>query len=76
MLTKTLLITALSAGGSDGGARLVAYDKADGTELASVDLPRGAIGTPMTYMVDGDQYIALTVGGNPPELIALRLPKP
>ena len=74
LLTKTLLITALSAGGSDGGARLVAYDKATGAELGSVDLPRGAIGTPMTYMVDGVQYIALTVGGTPPELIAFRLP--
>lgn len=26
-----------------------------------VDLPGYAIGTPMTYMVDGKQYIALTV---------------
>ncbi len=74
LLTKTLLFSALSAGGSDGGARLVAYDKATGEELGSVDLPRGAIGTPMTYMVDGKQYIALTIGGTPPELIALGLP--
>ncbi len=74
LLTKTLLITALSAGGSSGGARLVAYDKATGAELASVDLPRGAIGTPMTYMIDGRQHIALTIGGTPPELIAFRLP--
>jgi mono/diheme cytochrome c family protein len=68
-------MTALSAGRSDGGARLVAYDKANGDELGSVDLPRGAIGTPMTYMLDGKQYIALTVGGSPPELIALALPE-
>lgn len=74
LLTKTLLICALSAGGSDDGPRLVAYDKDTGRELASVDLPRGAIGTPMTYMLDGTQYIALTVGGTPPELIALVLP--
>ncbi|MEQ8690911.1 MAG: pyrroloquinoline quinone-dependent dehydrogenase [Pseudomonadales bacterium] len=74
LLTKTLLITALSAGGSDGGARLVAYDKATGAELGSVDLPRGAIGTPMTYQVDGEQYVALTIGGTPPELIAYKLP--
>ena len=39
-----------------------------------MDLPRGAIGTPMTYMVDGKQYIALTIGGTPPELIAFGLP--
>lgn len=74
LLTKTVLICALSAGGSDDGPRLVAYDKTTGQELASVDLPRGAIGTPMAYMLDGKQYIALTVGGTPPELIALTLP--
>jgi quinoprotein glucose dehydrogenase len=74
LLTKTLLICALSAGGSQGGPRLVAYDKTTGRELASVDLPRGAIGTPMTYLADDRQYIALTIGGNPPELIALTLP--
>lgn len=74
LLTKTLLFTALSAGGSNNGPRLVAFDKATGEELGSVDLPRGAIGTPMTYMVDGKQYIALTIGGTPPELIAFALP--
>jgi quinoprotein glucose dehydrogenase len=75
LLTKTLLVTALSAGGTNDGPRLVAYDKANGAELASVDLPRGAIGTPMTYMVDGVQYIALTIGGTPPELVAFALPE-
>ena len=28
----------------------------------------------MTYMLDARQYIALTVGGETPALIALRLP--
>ena len=28
----------------------------------------------MTYMVDGRQYIALAIGGRPPELIAFALP--
>ena len=73
LLTKTLLIYCLTAGGTDGGPRLVAYDKTDGRELASVDLPAGAIGTPMTYLLDGRQYIALTVGGGP-RLIAFALP--
>ena len=73
LLTKTLLIYCLTAGGTNEGPRLVAYDKLDGTELASVDLPSGAIGTPMTYMVNGRQYIALTVGGGP-RLIAFALP--
>ena len=74
VLTKTLLISALSAGGTDGGPRLVARDKATGQIVGSVDLPSGAIGTPMTYMHEGTQYIALTVGGDVPELVALALP--
>ena len=74
LLTKTLLISALTAGGEDGGPRLVARDKATGEEVASVDLPAGAIGTPMTYLHQGKQYIALTVGGEVPELIAFALP--
>ena len=74
LLTKTVLIHALTAGGTDRGPRLVAYDKASGEPLTSVDLPGGALGTPMTYILDGRQYIALTVGGEAPALIALRLP--
>jgi quinoprotein glucose dehydrogenase len=78
LLTKTVLIYALTTGGSTGGARLAAYDKATGKELASADLPGAAIGTPMTYLIGGKQYIAITVQGRAqgevPELIALSLP--
>lgn len=78
LLTKTLLIYALTTGGSRGGPRLVAYDKATGKELASCDLPASAIGSPMTYLAGGKQYIAITVqGATPtavPELVALALP--
>jgi quinoprotein glucose dehydrogenase len=74
VLTKTLLISALTAGGTDGGPRLIARDKMTGVIVGSVDLPAGAIGTPMTYMHEGAQYVALTVGGVVPELIALALP--
>jgi len=78
VLTRTLLIYPLNAGGSQGGPRLVAYDKATGREVGSVDLPAAPIGTPMTYQVDGKQYIALTVDaprqGAVPELVALALP--
>jgi glucose dehydrogenase len=56
----------------------VAYDKATGKELASTDLPGAAIGTPMTYLVNGKQYIAISVQGRTstdvPELVALSLP--
>ena len=75
LLTPDLLVYALTTGGDDDGPRLVALDKKNGEELGSVDLPGGAIGTPMTYMVDGKQYVALTVGAVPvPELIAFALP--
>ena len=74
LLTRTLLISALTAGGTDDGPRLVARDKSTGEEIAWVDLPRRALGTPMTYLLDGEQYIALTIAGDPPELIAFKLP--
>ena len=73
LVTKTLLISALSAGGIGGGPRLIARDKSTGSIVGSVDLPSGAIGTPMTYMVEGRQYIGVTVGGGP-RLIAFALP--
>ena len=75
LLTKTLLIYALSTGGSDGGPRLVAYDKAAGAELASLDLPGGALGAPMTYLLDGRQHLALTVGGDVPGLVVFTVPE-
>jgi quinoprotein glucose dehydrogenase len=78
LLTRTLLIHALTAGGSNDGPRLVAYDKSTGKVLASVDLPGSAISTPMTYAIAGKQYIAITVqataSGDAPELVALALP--
>ena len=73
VLTKTLLLYSLSAGGTNGGPRLVAYDKNNGDELGSIDLPSGALGTPMTYMVDDKQYIALGIGAGP-RMIAFALP--
>ena len=73
LVTKTLLISALSAGGAEGGPRLIARNKATGEIVGSVDLPSGAIGTPMTYILDGRQYIGLTIGG--PRLIAFALPE-
>ncbi len=78
LLTKTLLMYALTTGGTTGGPRLVAYDKASGQEIASVDLPGAAIGTPMTYSVGGKQFVAITVQGRTPtdvpELVVLSLP--
>ena len=77
VLTKALLVSALTAGGrtNDDGPRLIARDKATGEIVGSIDLPGGAIGTPMTYMHEGRQYIALTVGGEIPEIVAFALPQ-
>ena len=77
VLTKTLLVSALTAGGrtNDDGPRLIARDKATGEIVGSIDLPGGAIGTPMTYLHEGRQYIALTVGGEIPEIVAFALPQ-
>jgi quinoprotein glucose dehydrogenase len=75
LLTRTLLISALTAGGRDDGPRLVARDKKTGEEVASLDLPGTALGAPMTYLIDGKQYIAVPVSGTPvPELVAFALP--
>lgn len=59
-----------------GEAGLVAYDKLTGEEIGFAPLPAPPIGTPMTYMVDGRQYIALTVSGSPPKVVALTLGDP
>ena len=75
VVTKTLVVSGLTAGGTDDGPRLVARDKATGAIVGSVDLLGGPIGTPMTYMFEGTQYIALTVGGDVPALVAFALPE-
>ena len=45
------------------GAMLRAYDKATGKEVGAVLLPAPQSGSPMTYMVDGRQYIVVAVSG-------------
>ena len=59
LVTKTLLI----AGEGWGGAPVVrAYDKKTGDVVSEVSIP-GMMGSmPMTYMANGKQYIAFTVG--------------
>jgi glucose dehydrogenase len=57
-------------------AVLRAFDPDNGTLIAQITLPGNASGAPMTYMVDGKQFIVLPIGGagQPAELVALRLP--
>jgi quinoprotein glucose dehydrogenase len=57
-------------------AVLRAFDPDNGALIAQISLPGNASGAPMTYMVDGKQFIVLPIGGagQPAELVALRLP--
>ncbi len=59
------------------GAMLRAYDKATGEQVGAVPMPAQQSGSPMTYMVDGRQYIVVAVGGGayPSEYIAYALPQ-
>jgi quinoprotein glucose dehydrogenase len=58
------------------GAMLRAYDKATGKEVGAVLMPAPQSGSPMTYMVDGKQYIIVAVSGGAysGEYIAYSLP--
>ena len=58
------------------GAMLRAYDKATGKEAGAVYMPAPQTGSPMTYMLNGRQYIVVAISGQnfPGELIAFRLP--
>ena len=58
------------------GAMLRAYDKATGKEVGAVYMPAPQSGSPMTYMLNGKQYIVVAdqrrqLRG---ELLAFRLP--
>jgi quinoprotein glucose dehydrogenase len=55
---------------------LRAYDKATGKEVGAVYMPAPQSGSPMTYTVNGRQYIVVAISGGAysGELVALRLP--
>jgi quinoprotein glucose dehydrogenase len=49
-----------------------AYDKATGAVLHEMTLPGGTCGNPMTYAINGKQFIAVSGGANfPAELVAV-----
>jgi quinoprotein glucose dehydrogenase len=80
LTTKTLVIAGepmftTTASGARG-AMLRAYDKATGKELGAVYMPAPQSGSPMTYMLNGQQYIIVSISGRdyPGELVAFRLP--
>jgi quinoprotein glucose dehydrogenase len=80
LVTKTLVIA--GEGGfftlPDGrrGAMLRAYDKATGGDAGAIYMPAPQTGSPMTYMLNGKQYVVLAIGGGTysAELVAYRLP--
>jgi quinoprotein glucose dehydrogenase len=79
LLTKSLLFAGEGAGlygGQTGGGRMFrAHDKATGAILSEIELPAKQTGLPMTYAIDGVQYIVVPIGdtGHPGELVALRV---
>ena len=79
LVTKSLLIAGEGSGlwrAGGGGNKLRALDKATGETLGEFTLPANQSGVPMTYLLDGRQYIVVAVGarGSPGELVALTLP--
>jgi quinoprotein glucose dehydrogenase len=80
LTTKTLVISGEAGFGPTPtgarGAMLRAYDKATGKEVGAAYLPAPQTGTPMTYMLNGRQYIVVAVSGAgySGELVALKLP--
>ena len=65
LVTKTLLVAGdgTATTGADGktGGWLRAYDKRTGKELGAVWMPARVTGCPMTYSLDGKQYIAVGI---------------
>jgi quinoprotein glucose dehydrogenase len=80
LVTKTLVIAGdgvvTTTAEHPRGAMLRAYDKATGKEVGTVYMPAPESGSPMTYMLNGKQYIVIAVsGGNySGEYIAFSLP--
>ncbi|MEM7080555.1 MAG: PQQ-dependent dehydrogenase, methanol/ethanol family [Pseudomonadota bacterium] len=46
----------------NGSRQLVAYDAADGTRLWSADTGSGIVAAPISYEIDGEQYVAILAG--------------
>jgi quinoprotein glucose dehydrogenase len=80
VVTKTLVIAGdplvTTTPEHPRGGMLRAYDKMTGKEVGAVYMPAAQSGSPMTYMLDGKQYIVVAIsGGNySGEYIAFSLP--
>jgi quinoprotein glucose dehydrogenase len=80
LVTKTLLIAGeagfFTTPTGQRGAMLRAYDKVSGKEVGAVYMPAPQSGSPMTYMLNGKQYLVVAISGGTysGELLAFRLP--
>ena len=80
LVTKSLVIAGeagiFTTPSGARGAMLRAYDKATGKEAGAVYMPAPQSGSPMTYLLNGQQYIVVAIsGGNySGELLAFKLP--
>lgn len=80
LVTKSLLVAGeagfFTTPNGQRGAMLRAYDKATGKEVGAVYMPAPQSGSPMTYMVNGRQYLVVAISGGTysGELVAFRLP--
>jgi quinoprotein glucose dehydrogenase len=79
-VTKTLVVVGdpqlTAPPGRPRGAMLRAYDKTNGNEVGAVWMPAAQSGSPMTYSVNGKQFIIVAVSGGAysGEYIAFALP--
>ena len=66
--TKTLVIAGeggiFTTPSGEPGAMLRAYDKMTGEEVGEVYMPAPQSGSPMTYVLDGVQYIVVATSGS------------
>ncbi len=80
LVTKTLLIAGekgvITLPDGRKGAYLRAYDKATGRDAGTIWMPAPQSGSPMTYMLNGRQYIVVAISGGAytGEYVAYRLP--
>ena len=72
LVTSTLLIHAQL---TSDGPKLVARDKSNGDELATIVLPGNPSSAPMSFSIEDRQYIAVSIAAQPaPELVVYALP--
>lgn len=78
LVTSTLVIAGEAGNATypqGRGAMLRAYDKTNGKEVGAVFMPAPQTGSPMTYQLNGKQYIIVAIGGadHPAEFVAYKL---